>query len=521
MVIGDIIYNNARSFPNKIGIVEERARFTWSETNSRVNSLANALLDLGLGKGDRAAIIAQNGYELVEFMLAVAKAGIIGTAINYRLLADQIARQLNDCQPRIVFVQEPFINNMESVCPLLSPDIIFIGIGDTRTYPLTYESLIKDYPSTEPQVEVNGNDPHMIVYTSGTTGWVKGVIRTHANRLIHIKQGCLASRAGLDDVYIVGGPLFAAGAQFRFYDALFNGCTTIVYPFTPERWAYWVEKEHVSIVSMVLFRYDMIREYLDRADHKYDISSIIKITMGGGAFQTGERIRDITRFFNNTRFCSKIYASTETGIPLVLLPEEIAPGLDPDATEKDIRKLDAMGRPMMCEIRVVDDEDRDVESGQTGELLIRGNTIMPGYWNKPEINQKALSRGWYHTQDLVYQDNEGFLYFVERKDLMIKTGGFNVFPEEVESVINKYPGVAEAAVFGIKDSKWGEAVMAAVVLKKGQSVNEEDIKNHCRHYLSGFQVPKKVHFLEKLPAGETLYKVSRIELRHMFGKATK
>lgn len=518
MVIGDIVYNNAQSFPNKIAIIEERARFTWSETNSRVNCLANAMLGLGLSKGDRTAIIAQNGYEVVEFMLAVAKAGVIGTAVNYRLEPEQIARQLNDCQPGIVFVQQPFINKVETVHSSLPPGITFVSIGDTGAYALTYESLIKDYPSAEPQVEVNESDPHMIIYTSGTTGWVKGAICTYANRLVHIMQDYLVSRAGLDDVYLIDGPLFAAGAQFRFFDALFNGCAIVIYPFTAERWANWVEKEHVSIVSMTLIRYDMIREYLDHCDRKYDLSSITKVAMGGGAFQTGERIRDITSFFN-VKFCSKGYASTESGFPITFLPEEVAAGLSPDAKEKDIRRLDAMGRARLCQIKIVDDKGNDVKPRQTGELWIRGDSITRGYWNKPELNQKVLAGGWYHTQDLVYQDEEGFIYFSGRKDLMIKTGGFNVYPEEVEAVIAKHPSVAEVAVFGIEDTKWGEAVTAAVALKEGQPATEEDIKKYCRRYLSGFQVPKTVHFLDKLPVAETLYKISRMELRRMFGKS--
>lgn len=517
MNIGDIVYNNAQSFPDKIGIIEERARFTWSETNSRVNRLANAMLGLGLTKGDRAAIIAQNGYEVAEFMLAVAKAGVIGTGINYRLVPEQIARQINDCQPKLLLVQEPFTGKLESIRPAISPDITFVGIGTKKAYPLEYESLIMQYPSTEPGIKVAESEPHMIIYTSGTTGWVKGVVRTHANRLVHIIQDYMEERLGLDDVYTVGGPLFAAGAQFRFYCALFNGATMIIYPFTPDRWAKWVEKEKVTAESITLIRYDMIREYLDHCGRKYDLSSIQKVPFAGGAFQTGERVRDITNFFH-CGFCGKGYASTEVGFAVVFLPEEVAPGLKPNATEKDIRRLDAMGRPRLCEAMLVDDEGREVKQGEVGELWLRGDTVMPGYWNKPELNKKVLAGGWYQTQDLMYQDAEGLLYFAGRKDLMIKTGGFNVYPEEVEAVIAKHSAVAEAAVFGIENPKWGEQVTAAVVLKEGCSATETDIAEHCRQYLSGFQVPKEVHFLDKLPATETMLKVSRMELRRMFSQ---
>ena len=517
MLIGDIVYNHAQNYPDKTAIITENARFTWKDFNSRINSLAHALLDLGLNKGDRAAILAQNGNEAAEFQLAVAKAGVIGTAINYRLLPEQIALQINDCQPGILLVQDKYVNSVEAIRSSISPDITFVSIGDTEIYPLNYESLIKNYPSTEPRLKLNEDDPYMIVYTSGTTGWVKGVIRTHRNRFIHAVQDNVLSRIGSNDVYVIGGPLFAAGAQFRFYDALYGGCAMIIYTFSPELWAQFVEKERVTAASMTLIRYDRIREYLDHCDRKYDLSSLTKILMGGGASQSGERVRDICRFFN-VKFCSKCYASTETGFPIVFLPEEIASGLEPDAPEEDIRKLDAMGRARFCEARIVDDEGHDVATGQVGELWFRGDGIFPGYWNKPELNQTALAEGWYHTQDLAHQDEDGLIYFAGRKDLMIKTGGFNVYPEEVEAVIARHPAVVETAVFGVEHAEWGEQVTAAVVLKEGETASEDDIKQHCRRHLSGFQVPKVVHFLDRLPAAETMIKISRMELRRMFGK---
>ena len=517
MLIGDIVYNYARTFPNKTALITEKTRFTWADFNARINSLANAMLALGLSKGDRAAILSENGNETAEFQLAAAKSGVIGTAFNYRLLPEQIARQINDCQPRMVFVQTKYADKVRAILPAIASDIIFAGIGDTETYPLNYESLVKDYPSTEPRVKLSEDDPYMIVYTSGTTGWVKGVILTHRTRFMHAAQDLFLNRASSNDTYVIGGPLFAAGAQFRFYDALLSGCTMVIYTFSPERWAQMVEKERVTIASMTLIRYDRLREYLDHCDRKYDLSSLSKIMMGGGASQSGEIVRDICQFFN-VKFCSKCYASTEAGFPVTMLPEEMVAGLEPGASLEDIRKLDAMGKPRFCDVRIVDDCGRDVPRGQVGEMWLRGDCIFPGYWNKPELNQTALSGGWYHTQDLVYQDEEDLIYFAGRKDLMIKTGGFNVYPEEVEAIIAKHPAVAETAVFGVEHPEWGEQVTAAVVLKKGEEASEEEIQQYCRGYLSGFQVPKVVHFLDSLPAAETMIKISRMELRDMFNQ---
>lgn len=516
MLIGDIVCNYARSFPNKTALITEEASFSWAEFNARINSLANAMLGLGLKKGDRAAILAQNGKEAAEFQLAAGKCGVIGTALNYRLLPEQIFRQVDDCQPKLFFVQAQLANKVEAITNTISPNTVLVSIGDTGAHHLNYESLIEDYPATEPEVELREDAPCMIVYTSGTTGWVKGVIYTHRTRFIHAVQGNLLTRAGSNDVFIIDGPLFAAGAQFRFYDALLSGSTMIVYTFSPERWAQFVERERVTIASIPLIRYDLIREYLDHCDREYDLSSLTRIAMAGGAFQSGERVRDICRFFN-VKFCSKCYGSTEAGVPIAFLPEEMAVGLEPNASEGDIKKLDAMGRPLLCEVRIVDDNGQDVSAGQVGEIWFRGDCIFPGYWNKPGLY--ASAGGWYHTLDLAYHDEDGLIYFAGRKDLMIKTGGFNVYPEEVEAVIAKHPAVAETAVFGVEHPEWGEQVTAAVVLKNGESASEEDINQHCRRYLSGFQVPKRVHFLDKLPATETMLKVARMELRRMFSQA--
>ena len=516
MLLGDIARNNAQSFPSRTGLVDETGRFTWSETNSRVNSLANAMLSLGLRKGDRVCIICQNRHELAEFMFAVAKAGVIGAPVNYRLLPQHIARQINDCQPKMILVQDQFTPSLKSISSSIDQNIIFVSIGNSKAYPLNYESLVRDHPSTEPKVEVSEHDPHMIIYTSGTTGWVKGVVHTHASRLTHIMQYNLVTRAGVDDVFMNSLAMFAAGGQFALFLYSFAASKIVLLVDQPELWVKLAEKEKATVVSLSLIRYQRIRDYLDTCGRKYDLSSIRKVLMAAGAGQTGEMVRAITDYFK-VKFSCKIYGSTEAGLAIQLLAEEMSAGLSPQAPEADVKKLDAMGRPRLCEMRVVDDNGQDVKPGEVGEIWLRGSGIMKGYWNQPDMNQQVFTDGWYHTNDMAHQDEDGLVYFVRRKDLMIKTGGFNVYPEELESVILKHSAVDNVAVFGSKDAKWGEAVTAAVVLREGQSATEEDIREHCRRYLSGFQLPKKVYFLDKLPTTETGIKVSRMELRRMFG----
>jgi len=517
MLVGDILLRNSQWYPDKVGIIDQHTRFTWREMNSRVNRLANALLGLGLRKGDRAAIVCENRHEIGEFVFAVAKSGVIGTGINYRLVPEQIARQINTCQPKVVLVQDKFAAKVNSVRPELEGVQIFIGIGEGHGYSYDYEHLMGEYPSQEPKVNVREDDVHMIIYTSGTTGWIKGAMHTHGNRIAHCAQAYLALRFSPVDIYLNPGPAFAFGGQSFFIASCFAGATTILQTWrSPEEWLT-IQKEKVTVASMVPVRWRFIREYLASSEQAYDLSSLQRLPTS--TYFPPEQLREIPKLLGVPEISmSKMYAGTEFGICATLSYEDVAAALSSRASEREIRRLSAIGRPILCNTKIVDESGKDVPPGDVGELLIQGENVMKGYWNLAELNEEVLTGGWYHTKDLVWQDEDGYLYFSARKDQMIKTGGFNVYPEEVETVISNHPAVAEVAVFGVQDEKWGLAVTAAVVLEKGKSATEEEIRTHCRQFLSGFQVPKKVHFLDRLPTTEAQQRVAKMELRRIFSR---
>lgn len=519
MLIGDIITTNAQCYPEKVGFIDANGRYTWDEINSRVNRLSHALLSLGLTKGERVAILCDNRHEFGEFLFAIAKTGLIGVGINYRLVPDQMARQINDCQPMALIVQKDHALKVNAALHEIKGVKVLIGIDEGHGYSYDYESLLAECPTSEPRVELTEDDIYMICYTSGTTGWVKGAIRTHRNRMAAIPQDWLVCRCYLNDILLNPGPVFAAGGQYRFFTACFTGSTHIFQTWqTAEQWAQIIEKEKVTVATMVPVRYAMIREYLTTVSHKPDLSSLRLVATV--AHFTAEQIIEMPSVFENPDLLiSKGYSGTELGMPVGILPEEVAVMLRPGASEKQKERLSAMGKAILCRIRVVNEEGKDVALGEVGELLLQGDSLAKGYWQRPELDAEVFKEGWYHTRDLVTRDEEDYLYFMGRKDLMIKTGGFNVFPEEVESVISNHPSVAEVAVFGVDDDKWQQAITAAVSIKTGHSVTEDEIKEYCRQYLSGFQVPKKVYFLEKLPTTETQIKVARMELRRMFGKS--
>jgi len=265
--------------------------------------------------------------------------------------------------------------------------------------------------------------------------------------------------------------------------------------------------------------YRIIRDYIEASERQYDLSSLRKLAMGGGQPCSAEQLKGILDFFHIPYSnSSKAYGMADVCSPATfLLPPDVAAGLRPEATEKERRRLDSVGKPLgNTQVRVVDENDEDVSPGQKGEILIKGDGLMKGYYNKPELNEKVLRGGWYHTADMGILDEDGYLYFAGRKDFLIKSGGLFVSPEELENVILQHPAIAEAAVIGIPDEKWGQLVKAIVHLKPEMTATEEEMKEHCRKHVARFQVPKSVEFTEALPRESAYGKISREQLVRIY-----
>jgi len=515
MVVGDIVTSNARLFPSKMGIIDEKARLTWKQFNDRINRLANTMLGLGLRKGDRVAIIAENYHEFAEFLFAIAKAGLITVCLNYRLTAEQMIRIMNDCQPKAVLIQDKFSEVIEPIKSAVKSIDSFIGTGEHHGCGYDYESLLSESPPAEPNVEVEEQDIYRLQYTTGTTGTRKGTMLTHKNEITNCITRLQSSPTFRDDIVLHTAPLFAAGTQARFLGACFLGATSVITTFSAESFVEMVDRERVTYASLLpATTFKMVRDYLETSERKYDLSSLRKFQPEGGQHCSGADLKEMLDYFNipYSNVC-KPYGMTESMPATYLVPEDVAAGFSPTATEKEKRRLESVGKPLFNgEIRVVDDNDNDVPAGQTGEIILRGDPVMKGYWNNPELTAQALRGGWFHTSDLGTLDEDGYLYFQGRKDFVIKSGGFLVGPEEVEDVILKLPAVAEVAVIGIHDEKWGQVVTAITCLKPGHSATEEEIKEHCRKRLATFQVPRSVIFAEKLPRDVAYGKIDRREL---------
>jgi len=516
MVIGDIVICNARLFPDKPGVVDGHNRLTWKEVNNRVNCLANAMLGLGLKKGDRAALICENGHQFAEFLFAVAKAGLIGVCLNSRLTTNKLAYIINDCQPSIILAQDKFVSLANQIAPEIDQQHKLIVIGEGGKY----ESLLASHQPDEPPVEVSEQDAYLIQYTTGTTGMPKGIELTHKNWMNNCMVRFWLTRLAEDDVYMVTAALYAAGNLGHFLAACFSGATVAIPVFSGQGFVETIEREKVTHSFLNPTTYRVVRDYIETSEREYDLSSLHKLAMGGGQPTSGEQVKEILDYFHIPYTnSSKAYGMAELCSPAsFLLPSDVAAGLRPDATEKERRRLNSIGKTLgNTQVRVVDENDKDVPPGERGEIVLKGDGVMKGYYHKPELNQKALRGGWYHTADMGMLDEDGYLYFTGRKDFLIKSGGFFVAPEEVENAILKHPAVAEAAVIGVPDKKWGQVVKAIVHLKAGMTATEEEIREHCRQLMARFQVPKSVDFVEALPRESAYGKTSREELLRIYG----
>jgi acyl-CoA synthetase (AMP-forming)/AMP-acid ligase II len=517
LIVGDIVKNNARLYPGKAGIVDKDIRLTWKQVDQRTNSLVNALAGLGLQKGDRVVIISENNHYYAEFLLSVAKSGFIGIGVSYRFTPQQLAAVINDCRPRAILCQGKFSSAINEVKSQVEGVDYLIGVGEGHGFPLDYDTLLAEAPGDSIEADVDENDTCLIIYTTGTIGAPKGVITTHRIWFSILMTRLLAYRLSADDVYLVHGPLYLAGGLQHFFTACLAGTTVVIESFSAGKFTELIEREKVTVSHLLPVHYKLLRDHLETTGHKNDLSSLKKLAFGAGQAVLAEQVRDILDFFG-VSWSNKLYGMTE-GIVSFLMSEDIAAGLSPSASDSQRRRLDSVGKPVFgARVRIVDEDDKDVPRGEVGEILVKSDYWMAGYWNNPDLSRQVMRNGWYHTSDMGMFDEDGYLYLVGRKDALIKSGGLFVAPREVEDVILQHPVVAEVAVIGVPDKAWGQIVKAVVCLKEGEQATEEEIREHCRHHLASYQVPRVVDFATKLPKDPVYGKVSLKELMKIYGR---
>lgn len=505
--LGELFLRTAKAYANKTAIIFGDKRISFRGLNSRINSLANALIALGVSKNDKVAILFFNTPEFIETYLAIAKIGGVVVPLNFRLVAEEMIYILNDSESRTLIFGKDFQDIVQEIRSSNSVSIrnyICEETGLENT--LSYEELISKHSDEEPNIEVSLQDPCAILYTAGTTGFPKGAVRTHYN----VCWGLLPHNSYLNFDYksicLAIPPMFhIAGFEIAALPCLTFGGTVIPVPeFNPEKVFQLIEKEKVTNVFFVPAMAVAIKANVDL--NSFDTSSL-KEWMSASAPLPSE-IRDwIFEKLPHVRL-TNAYGMTEAGTISALLPYDIA--------RKDST---CVGKALITmDVRVVDDNDKDVAVGELGEIVIRSPMIINEYFNLPEQTAESTKSGYFHTGDMGKFDEEGFLYVADRKKDMILTGGENVYAAEVENILFSHPKILEAALIGIPDPKWGEAVTAVVVPQEGKEITADEVIAFCRKHLAGYKCPKKVYFLDELPRN-TFGKVLKRNLREKYGNS--
>jgi acyl-CoA synthetase (AMP-forming)/AMP-acid ligase II len=518
LLLGQILDRAVRRVPQKVGLISGEHSYTFRQMGDRVNRLANAFLDMGLNKGDRVAGLLPSTPEFHETFFAAAKAGLVLVPVNYHYLGEEITYAINNVEARALVVDERYLDKVEPIRSRLPSVKHYITVGKSTT--TNYEPLIARYPSDSPKVNITHEDLAFILYTSGTTARPKAVMHTHRSAYAFVLAcGPLIHIMPEKDICLVTAPSYHIAAALKVITtAYFLDTAIIMESFDPKPFLQTIERYKVTNIFSPLVPAMLIRLLDDPDFGKYDLSSLRSVFIGVNNIPY-PLVRRAIKAFGPIVF--NLYGSTEGGGVLTLMElGEMRLDLPPDKA----KRLESCGREatwLEGEIRVVDDTGKDVVPGEIGEILLRGDGVMKGYWGMPEETARVIdSDGWYHSGDLATVDEDGYIYIKGRTSDIIRSGGENISPVEVEEVIRRHPAVKEVAVIGVPDEYWGEAVKAVVVLKQGEKAGEEEIVEFCKQHLASFKKPRSVDFVDELPVVSSgMMRVARRELRERYRKA--
>ena len=478
--------------PDRHAIVFDDKRLTFGEIAGRVNRLANGLAELGVGAGDRVAVMQVNCNEHVESYFATAKLDAILVPINFRARSEELTFMLNDSGVKAIILGQRYQDMLRSIKPELTTlehQITLEAPGEGFVF---YDDLLANASDEERFPTADADDVTIIMFTAGTTGTPKGVMLSHNSFTSYILANVEPVDMDTAEKNILTVPLHHIAGVQAVMAAVYGGRTLVLQrQFDEEGWMKLVQEEKVNRAMMVP---TMLKRLMDRPAFKdYDLSSLRVITYGAAPMPL-EVIKKAIVEFPNTRFINA-FGQTETASTITMLPpdaHDIHEG-DPDYEQK-MKRLGSIGKPLPdVEVRIVNEDGNDVALGENGEIVARGDRLMKGYWNREEATKETLRGGWLYTGDLGYWDDEGFIFLSGRAKDFLKRGGEMIAPEEVEQIIMSHPSVDEAAIIGIPDIEWGERVRAIVVRKPGAELTAEEVIEHCRPRMAGFKRPRTLY----------------------------
>lgn len=490
LTIGGLFRTQALYHGGRIALQDEERRYTYRQVNERVNRLVHSLAAHGVGHGDRVGILSENRTEYLELELAAAKMGAIVSALNWRLTPDELQYCIQLTEPRVILVSERYRETLDGIDH---------GADATVTLGGEYEAILQRADASEPADAASPEDGLIILYTSGTTGAPKGALISHRAMIARSQIFLLDHGVERDDAFVAWAPLFHMVSTDRALSALTTGSKVIVQDgYDAERLVRVVGQERLGWLVLMP---GMIESF--SATMKATGTRPVSVKTAGcmADLVPLHQIAEVTELLQAPYVNS--FGSSETGSPpasKALIPV----GAVPESLSKE--------QSSFCQIRLVDEDDRDVPDGSPGELAIRGPSLFSGYWRAPEVNAEDFRGGWFHMGDVFVRNPDGTLDFVDRRKYLIKSGGENIYPAEIERVLLADSRVADAVVVRRADPRWGE-VPVAFVVRADDGLQAEDVLDCCRGRIAGYKLPKAVHFLsdDQLPRSTT-GKIKRHEL---------
>jgi fatty-acyl-CoA synthase len=488
MNVGDWIRKWSILQPNKKALYFEDQPFTYQELNHRTNQLCHLLLQIGIKKGDRIAGLLHNCHQYIEIFFGLSRIGAILVPLNWRLAGPELEFILQDSGSRMLIFEPEFEDVVSSIRPRLNfSNGNYLALGDPcPDWAIEYEKAIKKRPTHEPPGDgsFGDEDPHVIMYTSGTTGIPKGAVLSQRKTFFNALNADIVYNLTSKDIMMVSRPMFHSGGLL--VDAipiLYKGGTLILKKrFLTHEILETIEKYRVTVVETAG---TLLQFLLQECDFKnYDLSSVRCYFTGG------ERIAPamLQEYYKKGIVISQVFGLTETST-ITWLPYE-----------DSIRKMGSVGLPIFHgEVKIVNKNGTEVQPGEVGEIIVRGPVLMSGYWNRPDLTAETIREGWLHTGDLAKRDNEGYFYIVDREKDMYISGGENVYPAEVEKIFFTHPKIFDVAIVGVPDEKWGEVGKAFIVPKPREKLDPAEVFQFVKGKLAKYKIPRYLEFVAELP----------------------
>lgn len=508
MKLGTLLTANARRYPGKAAVICDGKRLTFAQLEQRANQLANALLARGVKPGDRVIVYLANGIELVEAMAGILKMGALIVPLSTRLTAAEVTHIVGDCEPKAA-VYSPDLRPQATAALAQCPDTLRLVVGAQATPELDFTAFLEAGSDAAPPLLSIASDDLMIAYTSGTTGRPKGAVITHNNIILaNGYMNTLEWDLTFRDVILATTAMAHRTGLGRLANTFQLGCTLVMQGrFDASGCVDLIEREQVTILGGVPTVYRLMAPELEKRPEAARTLRLMVATGEVFPVPLKERLFKVMPHVGLYSFL----AQTESGFIAGLRPDE------------QRAKIGALGRPIPgVELRIVDPQGRDVPQGDAGEIILRCGTrgvglVLREYFRNPKATEEAFYGEWFRTGDVGYLDADGFLYFADRAKDMIVSGGLNVYSKEVELTLAEHPAVEEAAVFGIPDDEFGEAVSACVQLRPGLAATADELIEHCRQRIASYKKPRHVHFIAELPKTGT-GKVIKGDLKKRFAQ---